>query len=725
LDTGINSLVAIARLHQIPADASVLKHEFSKSGSKLTDIELILAARSLSLKARKVKISLSGFDKRLLPVVAKMKDGNFIILAATSTAKNISEHQAKPDEAVEFLVHDFRDSSPKSIPIKDLEEMYTGETFVFSKRERLGFIFNREFNLSWFIPSIIKYKKLFGEVIIASFFLQLFALITPIFFQVVMDKVLVHRGFTTLNVLAIGFFIIIVCDALIGGIRNYIFSHTTNRIDVELGARLFKHVMKLPLSYFESRQVGQNVARIRELDTIREFITGTALTLIIDLLLMWFYSPKLTLVVLATIPAYVMLSILITPILRKNLEEKFHHGATNTAFLTESISGASTVKSLSLEPQMVSKLESHLSRYVKSSFKSQNINNIANQLAGFINKLMTLGIIYWGAHLVISGYLTVGQLVAFNMLASRISSPVLKLVQLWQDFQQAGISMARLGDILNTPQETNSEGTGSILPKVNGVIEFKNVSFRYGLRGPRILEGLNLTISHGDVVGVVGKSGSGKSTITKLIQRLYPPESGQIMIDSVDIRAMDIVWLRRQIGVVLQEDFLFNRSIRDNIAIVDPSLPLERIIASAKMAGAHEFISELVDGYETIVGEHGSNLSGGQRQRLAIARALINNPQILIMDEATSALDYESEKVIQSNMASICRGRTVIIIAHRISALKNCNKIIVMEKGSVTEQGSHRELLSKSGYYSRLYAAQNPNDNNGNVIVSRSRNYVR
>lgn len=646
----------------------------------------------------------------MLPAIAKTIDGAYIILGRIGENSGVNDSK----DVHTYLIHDLREANPRSLSHEEFESLWSGELILLSRRQGLGESLQQKFDISWFIPSLVKYRKLFSEVLIASFFLQLFALVTPLFFQVVMDKVLVHRGFTTLDVLAIGFFVIVVFEAFLGGFRNYLFSHTTNRVDVELGSRLFNHLLGLPLAYFESRQVGQNVARVRELDTIRNFITGTALTLVIDLffvfvflVVMWYYSPALTWIVLATVPAYVILSIFITPILRHRLDDKFKHGAANTAFLTESITGIGTVKSMAVEPQMRRKLEDHLSSYVHASFRSQNLGNIANQIAGLINKLMTLGIIWWGAHLVIDGNITVGQLIAFNMLAGRVSGPVLKLVQLWQEFQQAGISIERLGDILNTPREPGFNPNRSRLPSLQGAVTLDQVKFRYRVDGPLILHDIDLQVKPGEVIGIVGRSGSGKSTITKLIQRLYVPEAGRVLVDGVDLAMIDTAWLRRQIGVVLQENFLFNRSIRENIALVDPSIPMERVIAAAKMAGAHEFIVELSEGYDTLVGEQGSNLSGGQRQRLAIARALINNPRILIFDEATSALDYESERLIQDHMARICQGRTVFIIAHRLSTVRGCNRIIVMDKGRIVEQGDHEELLSQSGYYAKLHSYQN------------------
>ncbi|WP_078083215.1 type I secretion system permease/ATPase [Microbulbifer mangrovi] len=712
MDTGLSSLVALARFHQLPADPEQLIHQFAEPGKPFSDTSLLLAAKALTLKAKLVSPSLSSIKSGILPAIAKMADGNYVILA------KISEETDEPESGAAFLIHDLREPAPRSLSTEEFESLWSGELILLVRRQGWGESLQQKFDISWFIPSLVKYRKLFAQVVIASFFLQLFALVTPLFFQVVMDKVLVHRGFTTLDVLAIGFFVIVVFEAFLGGFRNYLFSHTTNRVDVELGSRLFNHLLGLPLAYFEARQVGQNVARVRELDTIRNFITGTALTLVIDLffvfvflVVMWYYSSTLTWIVLATVPAYVALSVVITPILRRRLDDKFKHGAANTAFLTESITGIGTVKSMAVEPQMRRKLEDHLSSYVHSSFRSQNLGNVANQIAGLINKLMTLGIIWWGAHLVIDGSITVGQLIAFNMLAGRVSGPVLKLVQLWQEFQQAGISIARLGDILNSPREPGFNPNRSRLPSLRGSVAFDHVKFRYRVDGPLILQDINLQVEPGEVIGIVGRSGSGKSTITKLIQRLYVPESGRVLVDGVDLALVDTAWLRRQIGVVLQENFLFNRSIRENISLVDPSIPMERVMAAAKMAGAHEFIVELAEGYDTLVGEQGSNLSGGQRQRLAIARALINNPRILIFDEATSALDYESERLIQDNMARICQGRTVFIIAHRLSTVRACDRIVVMDRGRIVEEGSHEKLIQHNGYYAKLHSYQSHHPN--------------
>lgn len=708
-DTGLNCLAALARFHQLPVDASQLKHQYGDADAVFANTEILRAAKAIGFKAEAYKLNCTELNNATLPAIAKDCDGSYFILAKVN-----DQQDGELNQNSKVLIHDLRESAPKTVTTQELEQFWLGELILFTKRQNLSQRFQQTFDIKWFIPSLIKYRKLFGEVILVSFFLQLFALVTPLFFQVVMDKVLVHKGFTTLNVLAFGFFVVVSFEALLGGIRNYVFVHTTNRVDVELGARLFNHLMALPLAYFEARQVGQNVARVRELDTIRNFITGTALTLVIDLsftfvfiAVMWFYSPALTMIVLATIPLYVLLSVFITPILRHRLNEKFKYGAANQAFLTESVTGVQTVKAMAVEPQMQRRWEDQQANYVHASFRSQNLSNVAGQIAGFINKMMTLGIIWLGAHLVIDGAITVGQLVAFNMLAGRVSGPILKLVQLWQDFQQAGISIERLGDILNSPREPGYNPNRSTLPTLDGNVTFEHIRFRYRHDGPVILDELNLNVKAGEVVGIVGRSGSGKSTLTKLIQRLYIPESGRVLIDGVDLTMVDTTWLRKKIGVVLQENFLFSRSIRENIALSNPGLPMEQVVQAAKLAGAHEFIVDLPEGYDNPVGEQGCNLSGGQRQRLAIARALITNPKILIFDEATSALDYESERIIQDNMSSICKGRTVFIIAHRLSTVRHCDRIIVVDKGRIIESGSHDELIEQNGYYNKLHSYQN------------------
>lgn len=550
-------------------------------------------------------------------------------------------------------------------------------------------------------------------MLLVSFALQLFALVTPLFFQVVMDKVLVHHGLTTLDVIAAGLLGIMLFESALSGLRSYVFAHTASRIDVELGSRLFRHLINLPLAYFQARRVGDSVARVRELENIRSFLTGNAITLLLDvlfslvfILVMFYYSGWLTLVVLLSLPLYVLVSLFVTPLLRARLQDSFTRGAENQAFLVETVNGIDTVKSMAVEPQAIRKWDNQMAAYVAAGFKTQTLSTIANESVSLIGKLVTVATLWLGARLVIDGQLSVGELIAFNMLAGRVSGPIMRLAQLWTSFQQTGVSVQRLGDILNTRTEL-SQATRSALPPLRGQIEFDQVHFRYRADGSEILRGINLQIAAGEVIGVVGRSGSGKSTLTRLLQRLYVPERGRVLVDGMDLALADVSSLRRQIGVVLQDNMLFNRSIRENIALSDPGVPLETVMHAASMAGAHEFILELPEGYDTMVGEHGTSLSGGQRQRIAIARALIGNPRILIFDEATSALDYESERIIQQNMQSICAGRTVIIIAHRLSAVRDANRILVVDRGQIVEQGNHAELLAhQAGHYSRLHRMQ-------------------
>jgi subfamily B ATP-binding cassette protein HlyB/CyaB len=518
---------------------------------------------------------------------------------------------------------------------------------------------------------------------------------------------------STLDVLVIGLVAIALFETILGILRTYLFSHTTNRIDVELGARLFRHLLALPIAYFQARRVGDSVARMRELENIRNFLTSSALTLVIDLLftfvflaVMYFYSPLLTWIVLASFPFYIAISAGATPLFRQRLDEKFERGAENQAFLVESVTGVETLKAMALEPQMQRRWEEQLAGYVAASFRVISLGNTASQTVQFISKLVTAGLLYFGAKLVIDGELTVGELVAFNLLAGRVSAPVLRLAQTWQDFHQARLSVARLGDILNTPAEPVYNPGRTALPAIRGDVTFEHITFRYRIDGPEVLHDISLNVPAGQLVGIVGPSGSGKRTLAKLGQRLYGPESGRVIVDGVDLAQVDPAWLRRQIGVVLQDNVLFNRSVRDNIALADPAMPTERVIAAAKLAGAHDFVLELPEGYDTIVGERGSSLSGGQRQRIAIARALISDPRILIFDEATSALDYESERTVQQNMAQIARGRTAFIIAHRLSALRMADRIITIDRGRLIEDGTHDDLIKTGGRYATLHRLQ-------------------
>ncbi|HHW4680116.1 MAG TPA: type I secretion system permease/ATPase, partial [Xylella taiwanensis] len=611
----------------------------------------------------------------------------------------------------QILIHDLTDQRPRTISLDEFAGRYAGRLLqVASRASVLGNL--AKFDFTWFIPAVVKYRRLLTEVFAVSLFIQLFALVTPLFYQVVMDKVLVHQALTTLEVIVVGLISLALFEVLLTGLRTYVFSHTTSKIDVELGARLFRHLLALPLAYFESRRVGDTIARVRELENIRHFLTGQALTSVLDLLftvvflsVMFWYSGWLTLIVVVSLPVYALISAFVTPILRKRLDEKFARGADNQAFLVETVSGIGTVKAMAVDPRVTRTWDNQLAGYVGASFGVTKIATFGQQSVQLVQKLTNVAVLFWGAKLVIDGQLSLGQLIAFNMLSGQVTAPIIRLAQLWQDFQQVGLSVERLGEILNT--RTELPGSRMTLPPIKGRITFERLMFRYRPDTPEVLAGIDLDIPPGEVLGIVGRSGSGKSTLTKLVQRMYIPERGRILVDNHDLALADPAWLRRQIGVVLQENFLFNRSVRENIAMADPGLPLDRVIHAATLAGAHAFITELPEGYDTKIGEHGTGLSGGQRQRIAIARALIGDPRILIFDEATSALDYESEHAVMQNMRAICKGRTVLIIAHRLSTVRHADRIVVIDKGKIVESGSHETLVDRhNGHYAHLFRLQ-------------------
>jgi subfamily B ATP-binding cassette protein HlyB/CyaB len=699
---GLAALCTIARFHQVAADPATLAHQLGLSGSdNLRTDDLLRAAQHLGLKAKLSRSTPERLALTPLPALALMHsedDSLRVVVLAQSDGQRVL----------------FQDGTgrPTIEPVEVFTSQWKGQLILISSRASLAGALAK-FDFSWFIPALVKYRKLLGEVLLISFMLQLFGLVSPLFFQVVMDKVLVHKGMTTLDVLVIGLVIVVIFESILNALRAYVFSHTTSRIDVELGARLFRHLVQLPLAYFQARRVGDSVARVRELENIRSFLTGNALTVLLDVFfsvvfiaVMLFYSVPLTLIVLVSLPLYFGLSLAVVPVLRARLDVKFARGAESQSMLVETVTGIQTVKASALEPAFGKRWDNQLAAYVSASFKTQNLATLAHEGVNLIGKLVNAATLWYGAHLVMNNDMSVGQFVAFNMFAQRVSQPIMRMAQLWTDFQQTGISVARLGDILNTRTEVPPTSTAQ-LPALKGRISLDQITFRYRPESAPVLNGISLDIQPGEIIGIVGRSGSGKSTLTKLVQRLYTPEAGRLLVDGIDISLIDAAQLRRQVGVVLQENLLFNRSVRENIAITDPAAPLEAVMRVAQLAGAHEFISELTEGYDTLVGEQGGSLSGGQRQRIAIARALFTNPRILILDEATSALDYESEAIIQKNMAHICQGRTVLIIAHRLSAVRHAHRIIVMDKGKIVEAGPHDSLVKHpQGLYAHLWRMQ-------------------
>ena len=673
-------------------DVNSLQHEHvTRRGFGAT--EIIKAASAFKLRARRVKLKSRDLSKLPLPALLVGKNEELLYLTGFQEGQALIRR---------------RDDHVETISLSDLEQVWDGTAIAFKDR------FTRDLNtlksgIGWFLPVMARYKRLFAEVLLISFFIQAFALVSPLFFQVIIDKVLVHRGISTLDVLVLGLIAIVIFDTIMSFLRTYVLAHTTSRMDVQLGSQLFRHLLSLPAGYFQQRPAGQTVARVHELNTVREFLTSSAVTVLTDLvftglffLVMWLYSPTLTLVVLATVPIYILLSFAITPTLIKRVEDRFQQSARNQSFLFENVAAVDTVKSMAITPKVADAWDERLAHYVRSSFRTTTLAGLGSTLVIAISKLSVAVILWLGAREVMDGTLSVGQLVAFNMLASQVNQPIIRCAQLWQDFQQFRISMRRLGDILLAKPEVEPSATLENLQPLQGALEFKNVGFKYDPDGPDILKDVSLTIEAGQTVGIVGPSGSGKTTLAKLIQKLFLPTSGSISIDGLDTALLNPAWLRRQIGTVQQENVLFNATVAENIALSQPNMPMPSIVAAAGVAGAHEFISKLPKAYDTYLDERGGNLSGGQRQRIAIARTVAANPRILILDEPTAALDYDSERAFQENLEQMTQNTTTIIIAHRLSTIKRADKIIVMEDGRITAQGSHDQLLESSALYARL-----------------------
>ena len=701
IDTGLSSLVFVANHFGIPADLRQLERAYSLEKGTVDTTSILRAAKDLKFKVRRLDgVSPGKLASMAFPAIARLKNGNYIAIIATDGKRIVIYDPSVRPEPIDADFQIFLGN-------------WTGELVLFAKRFELAEKF-QEFGFSWFIPIIGKYKKFFLQVLFISLILQLFGLAAPFFTQVIIDKVLVHRSLGTLDVLICGMILVAIFQNWMTALRSYLFTHTTNKIDVALSSKMFKTITALPIKYFEKWQVGDVVSRVGELENLRNFLTGSSLTLVLDtifaivyLAVMFVYSKTLSLVVLVILPLFVLLNVVIAPIYKRLINDRFLVGSENRSFLIETITGMRTVKSMTVERQFVRRYEEILARYVKSVFAVINLSNIAGSIGMFLQQAFTLAILWVGAYYVMEGDITVGELIAFQMMAGQLIAPVMRLVNTWQYFQQARVSVERMGDIMNEECEPAFNPSRTTLPSIKGEIVLDKVSFRYTPEGSSVLQNVSLVIPPGMKIGIVGRSGSGKSTLTKLIQRLYLPEGGRIMIDGVDIAQVEPAWLRRQIGVVLQDNFLFGGTIEENIAIACPNASKEQVIEVAKMSGADEFIAEMPHGYDTFVGERGSLLSGGQKQRISIARALLSDPKILIFDEATSALDYESEQIIMDNLNEMTKGRTTIMIAHRLSTVKDCQAILVMDKGRIVEVGTHEQLMEHKGFYHNMYASQN------------------
>lgn len=572
------------------------------------------------------------------------------------------------------------------------------------------------FGIQWFIPFLSKHRRVLIEVFIASFFVQLAQLANPLVIQLIIDKVIVQNSISTLNVLGVLLLVVGIFEALLTTLRTYLFVDTTNRIDMGLGSQIIDHLLRLPLRYFERRPVGELATRINELENIRQFLTGTALTVVLDavfsiiyIVVMLFYSWQLTLVGLGTIPIFIILTLIASPTISKQLRTKAERNAHTQSYLVEVMSGIQTVKAQNIELQSRFSWQKRYAQYVAAGFKTVITSTLANSTSSFLNKLSALLVLWLGSYLVLQGELTLGELIAFRIISGYVTSPILRLAQLWQSFQETALSLERLSDIVDTPQEGEEDRDNIPLPAISGGVKFENVSFRFATSGPLQLSNVNLDIPSGKFIGIVGQSGSGKSTLMKLLLRLYEVESGRILIDNYDISKVELYSLRRQVGVVPQETLLFDGTVQENIALTNPDSTTDEIIAAARIAVAHDFIMSLPNGYNTRVGERGAGLSGGQRQRIAIARSILQRPQLLVLDEATSALDYPTERQVCLNLAQAFQGNTVFFITHRLNTVSHADMIVVMDNGRVIEQGSHQELMAAKGHYFYLYQQQEVN----------------
>lgn len=700
VDSALQCLLRISQIIGVAADEKQIRraHIIGKAGMDLAT--LVRTAKEMGLKAHYVDYSNKKAKASFpLPAIGILENGCYIVILSRNGENTIvfdpyKDHQVSISEEV-FI------------------EQWSGKTILIAKRPSFAEEEEAKFGLAWFIPVIMQYKKAFGKILLFSLILQIFGLITPLFTQVIINKVLVHHSLSTLNILVVGVIAICIFEAWITGLRSCMLNHHISKVDVTLSAKIFHHLMALPIKFFEKYKVGEIVSRIRELDNIRGFIVGSAFTVILDsafslmyLGIMVMYSGYLTIVTLVALGLYIILNLVLTPLFRRKLKEKSKLDTANQTFMIEAITGIQTVKSLAVEKYFIQKWDEMLSRYIKSVFVTANINNVGNNIATLIQQLSMIGILWVGVNQVMENQLSVGELIAFQMYSSSVVSPVLRLVDIWQRFQQTRVSVNRLGDIMSEKSEPVFDPDRTTLSTIRGEIILDRVTFRYREDTNEILSQINLKIEANTSIGIVGRSGSGKSTLTKIIQRLYVPEAGRILIDGVDMAQVEPAWLRRQIGVVLQETYLFNGSIRDNIALAKLDASMDEIIKVAQIAGVDEFANEMPNGYNTIVGERGATLSGGQKQRIAIARALLIDPRILIFDEATSALDNESENIIKANLGKMAVGRTLIMIAHRLTTIRDCDTIIFMEQGKIIEKGTHAELLALKGAYYDLYMLQ-------------------
>lgn len=570
------------------------------------------------------------------------------------------------------------------------------------------------FGLSWFLPALKRHRAVLVQVLIASFVVQLFTLANPLLIQVIIDKVINQRSLDTLQVLGGALVVVTLLEGILGSLRTFLFTETTNRIDMRLGAEVIDHLLRLPLQYYDRRPVGELATRIGEMEKIRSFLTGQALTTVLDaafsviyIAVMAIYSWVLTLVALFVVPIQVAITLLGAPLFRRQYRQAAEENARTQSHLVEVLTGIQTVKAQNVEMVSRWKWQDSYAKYISRSFEKTITGTALSETGQVLQKVSQLLVLWVGASLVLKGDLTLGQLIAFRIISGYVTQPLLRLSNIWQSLQELRVSFERLGDVVDTPEESDAVDQSKVpLPALEGKVCFDDVCFRFTPGGPQVLKNVNLEIKPGSFVGVVGQSGSGKSTLMKLISRLYSPESGRILIDDYNIDKVELYSLRRQIGIVPQDPLLFSGTVSENIALSDPDASSDQIVWAARLAGAHEFIMELSAGYSSDVGERGSNLSGGQRQRIAIARTLLSQPKLLVMDEATSALDYDTERRVCTNLHDNLDNCTVFFITHRLNTIRRADVIVMMDRGTIAEIGTHDTLMQLRGRYYALYRQQ-------------------
>ncbi|MCA1453709.1 peptidase domain-containing ABC transporter [Bradyrhizobium sp. BRP22] len=705
--TELECLAKVAAYHGVDLPVERLKHSYAIDGIPVSTTRLLRMAKEAGLRATSAQLDWGALFRlgEAYPALARLSNGNWIAVLAAGQ---------RPDGAEAVSVFDPLAERRDEALIVDRDTFcarWKGDAILI-KRERLASDNRPAFGLRWFVPELGRQWRLFVDVAIAAIMLYALGLAIPIFFQLVIDKVLVHESFTTLYVLAAGATAALAFDAIFSFLRRYLLLYATNKVDIRVATKTFGHLLGLPVTFFEHISAGVLVKHMQQAARIREFLTGRlflttldALSLFVFIPVLAFYSLKLTCMVLAfTAASGVVVALLMGPF-RRRLYDLYQAEGARQALLVETVHGMRTVKSLAMEPMQSRTWDDRCAQSVTMRFGVEKISAAAQSATGFLEKMMTLGIISLGALDVFSGEMTIGALVAFNMLAGRVSGPLVQLVTMVHEYQEVALAVKMLGEVMNQKPERDGNREG-LRPDLAGKIEFENVSFRYGSEGAPALDDVSFSIAPGSIFGIVGRSGSGKTTLTRLISGMYPVQQGLLRVDGYDSRELDLAHLRQNLGLVLQDNFLFRGTVRDNIACVKRDATFAEVVRAAQLAGADEFIERLPRGFDTMLEEDASNLSGGQKQRLAIARALIVNPRILILDEATSALDSESEMIIRRNLRRIAEGRTVIIVSHRLSMLADANQILVIDRGRIVDVDHHDRLLSKCMIYRHLWNQQ-------------------